>query len=214
MITDVNNVEQTVTTDANGDWTATVPAGDTVIDVDETTLEDGSVLTTAGSDPETVTVIADENTATTDDGYISDGVITGTVYNDENGNGIQDAGELGLPGVDVVITDVNNVEQTVTTDANGDWTATVPAGDTVIDVDETTLEDGSVLTTAGSDPETVLVTAGDTTATTDDGYNVPVNTGTLSGVVFNDENNNGIQDAGELGPVSYSHLTLPTNREV
>ncbi|MBW4971917.1 hypothetical protein KZY98_15770, partial [Croceibacter atlanticus] len=57
----------------------------------------------------------------------------------------------------------------------------------------------SVLTTAGSDPETVLVTAGDTTATTDDGYNVPVNTGTLSGVVFNDENNNGIQDAGELG---------------
>merc|ERR1711974_185121 len=148
---------QTVTTDANGAWTATVPAGDTVIDVDETTLEDGSVLTTAGSDPETVTAIAGDTTATTDDGYISDGVITGTVYNDENGNGIQDAGELGLPGVDVVITDVNNVEQTVTTDANGAWTATVPAGDTVIDVDETTLEDGSVLTTAGSDPETETI---------------------------------------------------------
>merc|ERR1711974_545216 len=148
---------QTVTTDANGAWTATVPAGDTVIDVDETTLEDGSVLTTAGSDPETETVIAGDTTATTDDGYISDGVITGTVYNDENNNGILDAGELGLPGVDVVITDVNNVEQTVTTDANGAWTATVPAGDTVIDVDETTLEDGSVLTTAGSDPETVTI---------------------------------------------------------
>ncbi|WP_105023013.1 SdrD B-like domain-containing protein [Nonlabens xylanidelens] len=37
------------------------------------------------------------------------------------------------------------------------------------------------------------------TASTDDGFSNPATTGTVSGVVFNDPNGNGIQDAGEPG---------------
>ncbi|PSG95184.1 SdrD B-like domain-containing protein, partial [Mesoflavibacter zeaxanthinifaciens] len=91
---------------------------------------------------------------------------------DTNGNGVQDAGEEGIAGVDVVVTDVDGNPTTVTTDANGDWTATdIPVGDATVDVDETTLpaDITDTLTTTGSDPETVTVVEG-TNTTTDDGY--------------------------------------------
>ncbi|WP_206052172.1 T9SS type B sorting domain-containing protein, partial [Nonlabens xiamenensis] len=193
---------QTVVTAADGSWTAQVPAGDTDIDVDETTLPAGSALTTAGSDPETVTVVAGIDTPSTDDGYTVptlDGTVSGVVFNDANGNGVQDPGEAGLGGVSVDIVDSNGNPQTVVTAADGSWTAQVPAGDTDIDVDETTLPAGSALTTAGSDPETVTAVAGTDTPSTDDGYTVPTLDGTVSGVVFNDANGNGVQDPGEAG---------------
>ncbi|WP_124981883.1 Calx-beta domain-containing protein, partial [Nonlabens xiamenensis] len=199
-ITDSNGDTQTVTTDANGDWTATVPSGITTIDVDETDPDfpAGGVLTTPGSDPQTVNVAGGATVPTTNDGYQAQGTVTGTVFNDINGNGVQDAGEPGLADVDVEITDSNGDTQTVTTDANGDWTTTVPAGTTTIDVDETDPDfpAGGVLTTPGSDPETVNVAGGATVATTDDGYQAQ---GTVTGTVFNDINGNGIQDAGEPG---------------
>ncbi|WP_281848085.1 hypothetical protein, partial [Olleya namhaensis] len=53
------------------------------------------------------------------------------------------------------------------------------------------------LTTTDSDPETVTVLEGVATETTDDGF-APVTSG-LTGVVFEDTNNNGVQDAGEEG---------------
>ncbi|WP_105023105.1 hypothetical protein [Nonlabens xylanidelens] len=39
---------------------------------------------------------------------------------------MQDAGEPGIPGVDVVVTDEGGTPQTVMTDANGDWITVVP----------------------------------------------------------------------------------------
>ncbi|WP_317126909.1 beta strand repeat-containing protein, partial [Nonlabens xiamenensis] len=201
-IVDSNGNPQTVVTAADGSWTAQVPAGDTDIDVDETTLPAGSALTTVGSDPETVTVVAGTDTSSTDDGYTVptlDGTVSGVVFNDANGNGVQDPGEAGLGGVSVDIVDSNGNPQTVVTAADGSWTAQVPAGDTDIDVDETTLPAGSALTTAGSDPETVTAVAGTDTPSTDDGYTVPTLDGTVSGVVFNDANGNGVQDPGEAG---------------
>ena len=71
----------------------------------------------------------------------------------------REQGEPNLPGVDVVITDSQGGTQTVTTDANGDYSATVPAGSTTADIDESTLPAGSAQT-AGSDPTTVNVPAG------------------------------------------------------
>ncbi|WP_417558748.1 SdrD B-like domain-containing protein, partial [Mesoflavibacter zeaxanthinifaciens] len=147
IITDVDGNPTTVTTDANGDWTATdIPVGDATVDVDETSLpaDITDTLTTTGSDPETVTVV--------------EGDLSGTVFEDTNGNGVQDAGEAGIAGVEVIITDVDGNPTTVTTDANGDWTATdIPVGDATVDVDETTLpaDITDTLTTTGSDPETV-----------------------------------------------------------
>ncbi len=65
------------------------------------------------------------------------GTVSGHLYIDTNGNSTQDVGEPDLENVDVIITDTLGITQTVTTDANGDWTATVPPGSTTADVDET-----------------------------------------------------------------------------
>ncbi|HPL75024.1 MAG TPA: SdrD B-like domain-containing protein, partial [Candidatus Sumerlaeota bacterium] len=155
-----------------------------------TTLPAGSVLT-AGSDPQTVIVPGGSNAATDPVGYQQQGTISGHIFNDINGNGVQDAGEPDLSGVDVVITDSLGGTQTVTTDVNGNYTATVPAGSTTANIDETTVPAGSVLT-AGSDPQTVIVPGGSNAATDPVGYQQQ---GTISGHIFNDINGNGVQDA-------------------
>lgn len=83
----------------------------------------------------------------------------GRIFWDTNGNGVQDPGEPDLAGVDVEVTDSQGGVQTVTTDANGYYSATVPPGLTILDVDNTTLPAGSVQT-AGTDPTEVNVPVG------------------------------------------------------
>ncbi|WP_298956574.1 SdrD B-like domain-containing protein, partial [uncultured Nonlabens sp.] len=71
-------------------------------------------------------------------------------------------GEPGISGVEVLITDEDGNPQTVITDANGTYTATVvAAGDATVDIDETTLPTGAVQT-EGTDPTTVIVASGTT----------------------------------------------------
>ena len=96
------------------------------------------------------------------------------------------------PGVDVVITDSQGDTQTVTTDANGDYSATVPAGDHASTSLTRTLPAGSAQT-EGTDPTTVTVPAGGT-ASDIDGYQPQ---GDVFGHIFEDTNGNGTQDAGE-----------------
>ena len=191
IITDSLGNTQTVTTDANGDYSATVPAGSTTADVDENTLPTGSVQT-AGADPSTVNVLAGSNTDIGDDGYQLQGTLSGHIFEDTNGDGVQQAGEPNLPGVDVIITDSQGGTQTVTTDANGDYSVTVPAGSTTADIDESTLPAGSAQT-AGGDPSIIDVPAGGS-ASDLDGYQPQ---GDIFGHIFEDTNGDGIQQAGE-----------------
>jgi len=51
--------------------------------------------------------------------------ITGHVFLDYDGDGVQDPGEPDLANVDVVVTDGTGATQTVSTDANGDYRATI-----------------------------------------------------------------------------------------
>jgi hypothetical protein len=71
----------------------------------------------------------------------SGGIVCGVVFNDANHNGIQDAGELGIEGVPVTLTDSTNTSVTMDTGpdgiymfftASGTYTvsATTPVGDT------------------------------------------------------------------------------------
>ncbi len=106
-----------------------------------------------------------------DFGYFLPGEITGQLYIDSNGNGDQDPGEPNLANVDVVITDVNGNQQTVTTDINGEYSANVPPGDTTVDVDETDAQFPlNHLQTEGDDPTLVTAVAGVSTSAGIDGY--------------------------------------------
>ena len=164
--------EPYVITDGSGIYDfANLVAGDYVVDVDDTTLPPGFTLTT-GSDTLSVSLAdgADFNDA--DFGYQEPGTVTGHLFIDVNSNGVQDAGEVGLVGVDIIVTDSNMNPVTVTTGANGDYQASIPPGLTTLDVDDTSLPPGAVLTTA-NDPQTVTVNSGATIASAAVGYHVP-----------------------------------------
>ncbi len=114
----------TVTTDAGGNYSSTVPAGD--IDADVT--DPASSTLTTGNDPQTVTVAIGGTGTATDVGFQLQGTITGHVFDDVDGDGAQGAGEPDLAGVDVTLTPAGGgAPITVTTDASGNYSSTVPA---------------------------------------------------------------------------------------
>ncbi len=132
------------------------------------------------------------------------GTIGDTVFNDINGNGVQEAGELGQAGVLVMLTgtDVNGnpVTLTTTTDANGNYQfANVPPGNYTVML---TLPPGFAATTATT--QTVTLAAGQSITTVDFGIRQLASVGDT---VFLDANGNGVQDGGEAGIGSVT-LTL------
>ncbi|MEZ4683427.1 MAG: hypothetical protein R2932_55390 [Caldilineaceae bacterium] len=130
---------------------------------------------------------------------------------------MQDGSESNLPNVSVIITDSLGLTQTVTTDSNGNYTATVPVDSTnaptdtvTVDVDETTLPVGAVQT-AGSDPDSVVVTAGSSTDAGNDGYQIQ---GVVEGTVYEDVNQNGVYDAGTDLPLNGVDLLITNGNGV
>ncbi|MCE7988752.1 MAG: hypothetical protein DYG89_46955 [Caldilinea sp. CFX5] len=132
------------------------------------------------------------------------------VWRDDNSNGIQDSGEPGVPGVTVQLKDCNNnVLRTTTTDGNGNYSFTglaagcyrvgvVPSGFTISPVNQGTddTRDSDV------DPATAMtgninLAQGENNPTVDAGLIPPL--GSIGNRVWNDVNQNGIQDTGEVG---------------
>jgi uncharacterized repeat protein (TIGR01451 family) len=151
------------------------------VNVVTATVEDDDGGSGSGSDEATV-------------GFVeTTGVVTGHVFADYDGDGVQDPGEPPLPGVEVAVTDAAGVVVLVTTDAYGDWSLVVPVGETSIDVDETTVPGGWTLTT-DNEVQTVVV---DTSGVTDDvGYRPPG--GVITGMVWLDlDGDYGVQSPGE-----------------
>lgn len=136
------------------------------------------------------------------------------VWNDVNGNGFQDSGEPGIPGVSVFLLDnTGAVIKNTVTDANGFYLFTdlaagtykvrfgnLPAGFVATTKDATPVNDA---TDSDADPATlttdnITLAAGATDLTWDFG----VRSTTLASVgdyVWSDVNGNGQQDAGEPG---------------
>lgn len=183
-------------TGADGIYNFTgLPAGNYIVDVDGTTIPAGFVLTTA-NDPYRVNLSDDENYVLADFGYQPRAVLYGRVFEDEDGDGVQDPGEPGLSGVTVTVTDSLGGVHTLTTDANGDWRVDIPAGPATADVDESTLPLGMVQT-AGADPTTTNVPAGTTTHGGDDGYQR--RNGVIGDLVWYDDDEDNFPDPGEAG---------------
>ena len=138
------------------------------------------------------------------------------VWLDENGDGLQDAGEPGLAGVGVVLKDnFGGLIGTQVTDSNGGYLfdGLLP-GTYTVEIDPNTLPVGVFQTLnpvlAGADlgnqslPYTVELGSGDVNLTADFGFSYGDPTGNqgpgaLGDNVWIDTNGNGIQDAGEAG---------------
>jgi uncharacterized repeat protein (TIGR01451 family) len=104
---------------------------------------------------------------------LSTGIVDGTIYSDTNTDGVYTLGiDVPLPSVIVVVTDSLGGVYTLTTDSNGYFSQTVPAGSTVVDVRDSTLPAGSTLTPGNTDPTTLIVPVGET-ATDNTGYVAP-----------------------------------------
>nr|WP_298719688.1 SdrD B-like domain-containing protein [uncultured Steroidobacter sp.] len=147
----------------------------------------------------------------------STGSLAGTVFLDVNENGVQDAADVGLPGVALTLngTDAlgNSVYATVSTDSSGQYvfddllsgtytiTETQPAafGDGL-----EVLGAGNVGGTVGNDVYSGIALPIGTRAT---GYNFAETGAAVTGVVFRDFNRDGTQQPGDT-PIANVTITL------
>lgn len=190
-------------------------AGDYTVTVDPSTLPPGFNVKTFDLDgvgtPDTtaVTLTADDEAVLNADfGYKGNGSIGDTVWLDTNGNGVQDTGEEGLPGVTLKLEadiDGDGVKEFVreqTTDSDGFYLfPMLPAGDFKITVDPSTLPAGVDVNTFDVDGNkdgmaTVNLTPGEDDKSVDFGYK---GSGALGDTVWLDLDADRTQDADEPG---------------
>jgi len=157
-----------------------------------------------------------EDDPTIDAGYYESAFIGDFVWQDTDGDGIQDAGEPGIPGVTVnLYADANQDGipdgapiATDVTDANGEYGFPVAPGSYVVEFvapagfDSTPQDQGgNDALDSDADPNagltgTITVNSGETDLTNDAGYYEPASLGDF---VWQDTDADGIQDAGEAG---------------
>ena len=127
------------------------------------------------------------------------GTVCGVKFEDKNGNGVQDPGELGLGGWTIQVKDAaGNVVATVVTDKNGKFCfgRLRPGSYTFAEV----MQSGWQQTfPAAPGTHTVNVVSGQNTGSVDFGNQPVAQQGTICGVKFEDKNGNGKQDPGEPG---------------
>ena len=155
------------------------------------------------------------NNSQVDAGIIPLGSIGDYAFNDNNGNGIQDAGDTKLPGIKVTLTDKDgNIITSTVTDADGSYEFIVSTGDYFVIFDKPTASTfsptGAATSAIDSDVDvngkSSMITidaskpAGDVARhnTTIDAGLIP-NKGTIGDFVFVDTNGDNKQNAGETG---------------
>ena len=206
----------TQTTNGSGAYDFTgLAAGNYIVQVTDTNNVLTNFTLTGGTDPLPVTKIAGQNFDDADFGYQQTNASIGDfVWNDLNGDGVQDGGEPGLGNVTIDLYEDTNgngvidggemVIATQTTNGSGAFDFTgLSAGDYILVVTDT----NNVLTdftlTGGTDPLAVTVTAGQDFDDADFGYQQT--NASIGDFVWNDLNGDGVQDGGEPG---LSNVTL------
>jgi hypothetical protein len=168
------------------------------------------------------TLVAGEENMSVDAGYFSTqpaanvGALGDKVFNDLNGDGVQDANEPGVAGITVTLFDNAGVAiATTTTDTNGNYLfagltpgnysvgfSNLPIGFAFTQQDKggNDANDSDVNPATGR-TASVAVTGGTTTTNVDAGIRqgIPSGRGSLGNRVWVDLNNNGLQDADETG---------------
>ena len=228
-VPDTNTPIQLTITNAEGDYLFTgIEPGDYVVEETDpdgyTSVSDGDsspdvgedapnedpndnrIPVSVGTNPTTLAVENDGNNNFVDTSPLAG--LGDTVWFDHNFDGIKNAGESGIEGVSVILTDSNsNAVDTMVTDADGLYRITgLLPGDYKVEVDSSTLpqsvvqtydlDDGVSANPVTINAATVTLAAGDSNNEVDFGYR-PL--GSLGDTVWNDSNANGILDAGETG---------------
>ncbi|MFK8025610.1 MAG: SdrD B-like domain-containing protein [Ilumatobacter sp.] len=194
----------TTDTDENGNYLFDgLPPGNIEVSYDPSDLAGGlgpsSDLDGGSASTSTFALDAGEDRLDVDFAVIGDATIEGTVFEDTDGDGVQDPGEPGIPDVDLEVTwngPDGRVVIVVTTDDDGDWSIdSVPSGDYDVDVVLTTVPDGFEPTTPTSTDVTVPPGG---TGRTDHGF---ATGGSIGDRIWFDTDDDGIQDPGEAGAV-------------
>ena len=178
---------------------------------------DDSIDSDDGFAGESAELVQGASDNTNDFGFVRNGTIGNYVWLDENGDGVQDAGEDGIAGVTVELrNEADAVIDTTITDANGGYLFTDVATGVArtVSVVPATLGLGLIHQTGDPDASidnanTVTLTPGQEYLAADFGYNfVSSGDSTAPGIsssgaigdrIWNDADGDGIQDAGEAG---------------
>ena len=193
---------QTVTTDANGNFifTNVTPGSYTLSE----TQQQGFSLTVPAANSIAVTLASGGSSIANEFGNFR-GVLTGTIsgskFNDLNGNGVRDAGEPGLAGVTITrtptINDAAGANLSVVTDAQGNFTfASVPFGNFTL---TETVPAGFAQTAPAPPGKTSGTINFSQRSSPGHLFGNRALAGTVSGTKFNDTNGNGSRDSGEPG---------------
>jgi hypothetical protein len=155
----------------------------------------GTTLTTTL--PASITTTSGMVSNVTQFGLFKHVIISGSVYNDFDGDGVRELGEAGLVGkllyLDSNDSGVLNVgEPTTTTDSSGNYSFTGLGPGTYRP--RVNVISGTVQTS--DDPLDIVAYSGATVTGQDFGL---FSTASITGTVFNDVNSNGVKDAGDAG---------------
>ncbi len=183
-VTDFDSVVHSVSTDGSGNFSLlALPVGDASATF---TTPAGYALTT-GNSSQTVTIVVDTSVATADVGYqsIPSGDLTGHVFSDLDGNGVEDGTEVGLADVSVSVTDFGGATYNAMTDASGDYSvAGLEPGDATV----TYTTPANTTLTTGNGVQTVTIVDGSSVAAADVGYEPPAGVAPeINGVLGNSE---------------------------
>ncbi len=220
VLTDAGGVDREQLTVSGAYSFQNLCAGAYTVTVDASTLPPGfapapsdvgpnDALDSDGS-PVTVMLATDgSRDDTVDFGFCppSPGSLGDFVWRDLNGDGLQDVGEPGLPGVQVLLKDLSgNVLASTLTDDLGRYAFPfLPPGDYAVEVVAPVCAVAAPCNVGSDDtldsdcsPAFVTVTSGVRDDSVDFGF-VAFGTGSIGDFVWNDLNADGLQDPGELG---------------
>ncbi|MBD2250456.1 SdrD B-like domain-containing protein [Nostoc parmelioides] len=156
---------------------------------------------------QTVTLTSGEFNGTLDAGLVALASLGNFVFEDKNANGIQDSGETGIGNATVNLLDAaENFIATTTTNSSGLYSFTnLQPGDYKVQfvqpngfngISPKNIGSNDAIDSDGLISDIVNLSPGENDTTVDAGF---YKTASLGDFVFNDANNNGIQDTGEVG---------------
>jgi protocatechuate 3,4-dioxygenase beta subunit len=201
-----DNLIATTTTDLNGNYLFTgLPAGSYYVAVNPATLPNGGVglsETTGGNDNRTpiINLSQGEVYLDADLGYTSTSgsALGDRIWYDFDGDGLQDPGEIGIPGVTVTVYNSNGDEvASVVTGPDGYWLVTGLTAD-IYTVVVTPPSGYDALPTNGPASRDYLVDGVNDLLYADFGFTNGA-TAVIGDLIWLDINGDGVQDAGEPG---------------